>query len=165
MVIQHHIEVRDAIGDLASLIWNHVRCEPIVREGDSETGTPALVSYLAVRSVWIPQTEALFEIRVTDTDTQSYSNQSPQEVLQSAENEKKKYLGTCEERRGQFTPIWCLVDGMYANEAEVFLTRVVERLMIKWERIYCEVMGWIRTRMSFAILRSSILCLRGSRTK
>ena len=33
------------------------------------------------------------------------------------------------------------------------------------EDLYGEVMGWIRTRISFAILRSSILCLKGSRTK
>ena len=61
-----------------------------MREADSEAGTPALVADLVVRGVWIPQTEALFDIRVTDTDTQSYSNQSLKEVLQSAENEKKK---------------------------------------------------------------------------
>ena len=62
-------------------------------------------------------------------------------------------------------PICCSVDGMFANEAEVFLSRVAERVVIKWERTYGEVMGWIRTRMSFAISRSTILCLRGSRLK
>ena len=63
-----------------------------------------------------------------------------------------------------FTPICCLVDGMFANEAQVFLIAVAERLMMKYKRTYGEVMGWIRTRMSFAIFRSSILCLRGSST-
>ena len=54
---------------------------------------------LAVHGVWTPQTEALLGIRVTDTDAQSYSNQSPKEVLQPAENEKtkKKYLVAREE--------------------------------------------------------------------
>ena len=36
---------------------------------------------------------------------------------------------------------------------------------MKWERSYCEVMGWVRARLVFAVLRSSILCLRGARTK
>ena len=54
---------------------------------------------------------------------------------------------------------------MFASNAQVFLSKVAERLMIKWEKTYGEVMEWIRTRMSFAILRSSILCLRGSRMK
>ena len=78
---------------------------------------------------------------------------------------KKKYLNACEEQQGLFTPICCSADGMFANEAKVFLSRVAERLTIKWERTYGEVMGWMSTRMSFAILRLSILCLRGSRTK
>ena len=103
--------------------------------------------------VWTPQTKALFDMRVTDTDTLSYSNQSPMEVLQFAENEKKKVLGACDERRGQVTPICYSVDRMFANKTQVFRSRVAERLMMKWERTYSEVMQWIRTRMSFAILR------------
>ena len=27
------------------------------------------------------------------------------------------------------------------------------------------VMGWVRTRLSFAILRAALLCVRGSQTK
>ena len=35
-----HNEVRDAVGDLVSFVWNPVRCEPIVKEaGDDEQGT------------------------------------------------------------------------------------------------------------------------------
>ena len=30
---------------------------------------------------------------------------------------------------------------------------------------YPEVAGWVRTRLSFAILRATNLCLRGPRTK
>ena len=90
LVIQRHNEVCDTIGDLASLVRHQVRREPIVREADGEADTPALVADLAVHGVWIPQTEALVDIRVTDTDTQSYGNRSPKEVLQSAENKKKK---------------------------------------------------------------------------
>ena len=83
---------------------------------------------LVVRGVWTPQTEALFDIRVTDTEAQSYTNQSPKEELQSAENNnKKKYLGACKEQRGQFTLTSCSVDGMFSIEAQVFLSRVAER--------------------------------------
>ena len=41
---------------------------------------------------WLPQTEALFDIRVIDTDVQSYSDHSPKEVLRPAEGEKKKNI-------------------------------------------------------------------------
>ena len=68
-----------------------------MREAGGEVGTTAFVTDLAVCDVWIPQTEVLLEIRVTDTDAKSYSTQSPKEVLQSAENQEK-YLGACEDR-------------------------------------------------------------------
>ena len=70
MVIQHHKEVcNNTIGHLAYFVWNRVIREPIVREANSEAGTPALVADLAVHGVWTPQTEALFDTSVTDTDT------------------------------------------------------------------------------------------------
>ena len=102
LVTQRHNEVRDAIGDLAALAWGQVTKEPVVREGDNNT--PALIADLAVRGVWTAQTEALFDVRVIDTDAQSYSCQTPPAVLTAAEKEKKrKYSAACEERRALFT--------------------------------------------------------------
>ena len=73
LVSRRHNEIRDAIGDLASLVWGNVVCEPVVCD-KSSSSDGALVADLCVRSVWIPQSEALFDIRVVDTDTQSYRN-------------------------------------------------------------------------------------------
>jgi len=39
------------------------------------------------RGVWQPQTEALFDIRVVDTDARSYCGRTPTAVLCSAEVE------------------------------------------------------------------------------
>ena len=72
LVIQRHNEIRDAFGDLATLVWNQVRREPVVREPDSSCSSPALVADLAVRGVWSPQVDVLLDIRVTDTDASSY---------------------------------------------------------------------------------------------
>ena len=58
---------------------------------------PALIADLGVRGVWQPQTEALFDIRVVDTDTQSYTERSVEAVLSSAEQAKKtKYTQAAE---------------------------------------------------------------------
>ena len=48
--------------------------EPVVREADEARGISALVAVLAVRGVWQPQTVALFDIPVTDTDGIIYSS-------------------------------------------------------------------------------------------
>ena len=165
LVGRRHNEVRDAFGDLASLVWSQVRREPIVKESSGvDEGT--LVADLCVRGVWQPQCDALFDIRVVDTDAPSYSRQSPRSVLCSAESEKKKkYLQACHDRRADFTPLCVSIDGMLGAEAEFFLKRLGDFLAVKWERPFSVVMGWIQARLSFAILRATMLCVRGSRTK
>ena len=40
----------------------------------STSSDGALVTDLCVRGIWIPQSEALFDIRLEDTDAQSYRN-------------------------------------------------------------------------------------------
>ncbi len=66
LVIQKHNEIRDAVGDLASLAWGSVRREPVIRDTDYANNQPALVGDLGdVRGVWEPQTEALFDIYVS----------------------------------------------------------------------------------------------------
>ena len=54
---------------------------------------------------------------------------------------------------------------MLGPEASRFIKHLSERLSYKWERNYSTVMSWVRTRITFAIIRASVLCLRGSRTK
>ena len=140
--------------------------EPVVREANLEENIPALRADLGVRGVWFPQSEALFDIKVVDTDAQSYRGRTPKDVLGTAEKGKKsKYSSACEDRRALFTPVCCSVDGMLGGEAKVFLKKLGERISVKWGKSIGEVMGWIRTRLTFAVLRASILCLRGSRTK
>jgi hypothetical protein len=142
LVTQRHNEVRDTFGDLASLAWGQVIKEPIVRDANNSSDTPALVADLSIRGVWIPQAEALFDIRVTDTDAQSYRNLSPSDVLSTAENEKKKkYLDACTIRRATFTPLCISVDGMLGREANVFVKRTAEMLSLKWGTNYCQILG------------------------
>jgi len=57
------------------------------------------------------------------------------------------------------------VDGMLGSEVEFFVKRMSDFLAAKWERPYSVVTGWIRARLSFAILRAALLCVCDSRTK
>jgi hypothetical protein len=54
LVTQRYNEVRDVVGDLASIVWDQVLKEPVVREVNTSTKSPALVADLSVRGVWIP---------------------------------------------------------------------------------------------------------------
>ena len=68
LVILHYNEIRDCIGDLASQVWPQVIKEPIVNEATATSSDPGLSLDLGIRGVWQPQVEALFDVRVTDTD-------------------------------------------------------------------------------------------------
>ena len=167
-MITRHNEIRDVFGDLSSLAWKSVMREPVVREAEEATNqpAPALVADLLVRGVWYPQEPASFDIRVVDTDASSYLNRTPMAILKSAETEKKtKYHEACTERHTSFTPLVISVDGVMAPECEKFVRHLSERLSYKWNRKYSQIVSWIKTRLSFAIVRATYLCIRGTRSK
>ena len=135
LIIQRHNEVRDSLSDLASIAFRDVIREPIVRDADPVRGLPALVADLGVRGLWVAQTEALLDIRVMDTDAQSYTSRTVDSVLLSAENEKKKkYLDAVEARHASFTPFVTSIDGVLAREANSVIKLLATRIALKWEK-------------------------------
>ena len=97
---------------------------------------------MCVRGVWLPHTEALFDIRVVDTDTLSYLRHALSKVLLNAEMERKnKYAEACAARRTHFTPLCLSVNGLAGSEATCFLKRMACRLSSLWDRSYVEVLG------------------------
>ena len=87
-------------------------------------------------------------------------------MISVAENEKKrKYLDAAAARRAHFTLPCFSVDGVVGSEATSFLKRLAYCLSAHWERSYPDIIYWIRARLSFAILRAAVLCVRGSHTR
>ena len=79
------------------------------------------------------------------------------------EEKKRKYLQACLEQRRHFAPFVVSADGMLGREAEALLKRLSGKLATKWEQPYSQVCGFVRARLSIAIVRATHLCLRGSR--
>ena len=123
--MQCHNEVRDVIGDLASLVYKEVVKEPIVQEAN-DAGVPSLIADQSITGVWQPQTVVLFDVRATDTDAPSHSQQVVTAVLSSAEEEKKKYSEAGVLRRASFTPL--VVE--YWVEKQIFINNLHRNLPI-----------------------------------
>ena len=64
-----------------------------------------------------------------------------------------------------FIPFIVSTDGCLGEAAEVFLKRLSRKLASKWSRAYSQVVGFLKSRISVAILRASSHCLRGARTR
>ena len=93
--------------------------EPVVQEANDAEGVPSLMA----RGVWQPQTMALFDVCVTDTNTPSYSQRVVSAILSSAEEEKKrKYSEAAALHRASFTPLVVSVDGVLGREANLLIS-------------------------------------------
>ena len=96
--------------------------------------------------------EALFDIRVIDTDAPTHRTRSPEAILETGAQEKKRvYEQAVAEQRDNVTPVVLSVDGLLHREAEHFLKRIAANLAHKWEKPYSQTCGYVRARLAFAI--------------
>ena len=103
----------------------------------------------------------MFDIQIVNLDAGSYLRMTPEKSLAKAEKEKKYlYLQACLERRRTFAPMVYSVDGIPGAEALAAQTRLAALLRYKLKREYSEMCGFVRARMSLAIVRSNSLLLR-----
>ena len=64
---------------------------------------------------------------------------------------------------GHFTPLVFGTNGGMGKECQVFINSLAEKLAVKQNEDYPIVITWLRTRLSFEILKSVHMCVRGSR--
>jgi hypothetical protein len=107
---------------------------------------------------------AIFDIRVTDTDAKSYRGQSAHKIIARQEKAKKdKYVDVCVERHRQFTPLVYGVYGLLGSEARAASKRLACLLSKKWKHAYSDVCGYVLSRQSLALVRTTSICLCGTR--
>ena len=63
---------------------------------------------------------------------------------------------------GHFAPLVFTTTGVMGNAAAQVYKRLASLLSEKNDLSYGETMGWIRCRLSFALVRSAIMCIRGA---
>ena len=85
-------------------------------------------------------------------------------MANAGKGKKVMYEAACLAPRRTFMPVIYSVDGMAGKEARAFEKRVASLLATKWERPYREMVGYVRGRMSLAVVRSNTMVLRGARS-
>ena len=104
-------------------------------------------------------------MRVCRPNAVSYRDRKPQQIYRSHENEEKRlYLRrVLEIEHGTFTPlVFTTTGGMGLKECLMYHSRLAQLIAIKKGEQYAKTISWIRTRTSFALLRSALVCLRGA---
>ena len=126
----------------------------------------ALRPDIRARGVWRAVQNAFFDVRMTNTHSPSQMHLTTERVLKKHEQEKKQNYNrhTMNIEHGTFTPLVFSVSGGMSKECSVFHKHVAERLAIKTGERYEKIISTIRCKLSFLILKSALMCVRGSRS-
>ena len=109
---------------------------------------------------------AYLDVRVFNPTAKVYLNQTLKAAYKTNENLKKRSYSKRVNLidQGTFTPLVFTCFGGMARECAVFYNRLSEMIAEKRNEPVSKTKNWIRTRLSFSLLRSQIICLRGSRS-
>jgi len=168
-----HDSIRDFETSLLSKACTDVESEPHLQPVTTEVlpGRSANTSAdarldIRARGFWRRGQNAFFDVRVTNPDCASQVNSSIPSILKKHEEEKKREYSerVMQIEQGTFTPLVFTTTGSMGPECLQFHKSLAEKLATKSGERYSDVMNFIRCKLSFMCVRSSLLCLRGSRT-
>ena len=116
---------------------------------------------------WRRMRQAFFDIRVISPYAGSYLRQSHKQMYHEAEQVKiRQYKARINNvEHSDFTPLVFTTAGGFGPQSQLFLKRITQRLSEIKDQHPSLTAGWLRCRFSFALLRTTLVCLRGTRKR
>ena len=105
-------------------------------------------------------------MRIFNPFAPSYRSNTPAQCYCRNELEKRRSYDerVREVEHGSFSPLVFSTTGGMGTAATVVYKRLASLVSEKQDKPYSRTMHWLRCRLSFSLLRSAIMCLRGSRS-
>ena len=121
---------------------------------------------VAARGLWVRGQKAFCDIRVFNPLAKCHRTKTLAKVHEINEKEKKiKYAQrVLQVEHGTFTPLVFSCFGGMSRECSAFYNKVSEKLADKRNISTSDATCYIRTRINFSLIRSLVLCIRGSRS-
>jgi hypothetical protein len=172
-IIGRHNEIRDFTAEVLKEVCVDVKIEPTLQKLTGETlnfqtsiRSDEARADMSARSFWIKGQTAYIDVRVFNPLAKCYLNQTLLSAHKRNENEKKRQYN---ERinnidHGSFTPMVFSCFGGMSRECGTFVSQLAELIAEKRNTPKSMISGWLKTRLNFAMLRSCLLCIRGTRT-
>jgi len=106
------------------------------------------------------------DVRVFDPSTPRLLSKSLETAYAEQEQEKRRGYNqrVIEIEQGSFTPLVFSIYGGMSAECKRFYARLSMMLSEKRNEHQSTTTSWLRCRLSFSLLRSALLCMRGSRS-
>ena len=169
-----HNEIRDITADLLSEVCHNVGAEPCLqpvtgeqmRHRTANKEDDARLDVVADSFWGRDRQRAFFDVRVFNPFAPSHHSTPLAQCYRRNELEKRRAY---EERireieHGSFSPLVFTTSGGMGTTATVVYKRLASLIAEKHDTSYHRTIHWLRCRLSFSLLRSAIMCLRGSRS-
>jgi hypothetical protein len=170
---KRHDEVRDFLTRLISVPCFDVAKEPPLQPLDDEPLAYATANIsenarldISARNFWNSSMQrAFFDVRVFHPNAPSYRTKKIAALFREQENEKKRQYNqrVIDIEGGSFTPLVFGSMGGTGKECDKFLERLADLLSTKTNSDYSKTIAWIRCKLSILLVRSALVCLRGTR--
>ena len=170
-VIQRHDRIRNLFGKLLSEVKKDVCIEPhLIPLSGEQLNRGANLSDearldVSARGFWRDAQRAFFDVMVFNPFAPSHTQNSLQKAFDDIEKTKKRHYNqrVIQVEHGTFTPLVFTPYGGAGREADHFLKILAEQLAAK-QGVHNSVMtNWVRTKLSFELVRAALLCVRGTR--
>ena len=168
-VLMRHNVLRDTEAKLMEKVCKDVRTEPKllpeVRRLNGNEEEDRKRPDISARGMWSPAEKTFFDISVTHPNADSYLNKSLATIYREKESRKKtKYNNrVINIEKASFTPLIFTTTGGMSPECERLNKRLAEKISVKQSENYSQVMAHVRTRLRFALLKATLVAVRGIR--
>ena len=168
-----HNEIRDITSELLNAVCNDVETEPKLNpltgerfiKKSTNTEDEARLD-VSARGFWRRGSKVFVDVRIFNPLSKTSLSKPLKSSYKSSENEKKRQYNArvIQTEHGTFTPLVFSTFGGVGYEGDRFLKRLNEKLAEKLHEDVSTISNFTRTKFSFALLRTTLLCIRGSRT-
>ena len=167
-----HDNVRDFEAQLLKIVCNDVETEtmlqPVTNRNFERSANVSEEARLDVRArgFWRQGQNAFFDVRITNETCQSQRDSTINSILRKHEMEKKRQYNqrVIEIEQGTFTPLIFTTSGAMGHECHKFHKALAEKISLKKDEQYTEIIRYICVHISFMVLKATLLCVRGSRS-
>ena len=108
---------------------------------------------------------AFFDVCVTHVNSRTNQGKQTATIFKEQENEQKKSYNqrVMDVEIGTFTSLVVGKNERMGADCQNFLRALAEKISLQRNESYANVISWLRTQHSFAILRTTHKCIRGLR--
>jgi len=157
--------------ELQREVYRDVAIEPALIPLDNEQiiGTDAdrAAPDVSSRGLWSTFERTFYDVCVTHPNSPTYENKSMKQIynLHEARKMKKYNNRIIQVEKGTFTPLIYTTSGGWGPQAIRYHKSLAELMSLKRGEEYSAIISYMRTRIRFSILRSTLIAIRGERGK